>query len=108
MTTSDDIAVEPVVSAHPPCTLALNIACKRLLCSAQDPRHRYCCASHTPTSVVVFKNTGVGGGGLMPKQLCAQARSPRMRRASWMSLGMMVTRLAWMAARLVSSNRPTR
>ena len=36
------------------------------------------------------------------------ALSPRMRRASWMSLGMMVTRLAWMAARLVSSNRPTR
>ena len=31
-----------------------------------------------------------------------------MRRASWMSLGMMVTRLAWMAHRLVSSNRPTR
>jgi hypothetical protein len=38
----------------------------------------------------------------------AYARSPRMRRASWMSLGMMVTRLAWMAHRLVSSNRPTR
>ena len=35
-------------------------------------------------------------------------RSPRMRRASWMSLGMMVTRLAWMAHRLVSSKRPTR
>ena len=35
-------------------------------------------------------------------------RSPRMRRASWMSLGMMVTRLAWMAQRLVSSKRPTR
>ncbi|XBI07439.1 hypothetical protein VPH35_135345 [Triticum aestivum] len=31
-----------------------------------------------------------------------------MRRASWMSLGMMVTRLAWMAHRLVSSNSPTR
>ncbi|XBH97546.1 hypothetical protein VPH35_127201 [Triticum aestivum] len=31
-----------------------------------------------------------------------------MRRASWMSLGMMVTRLAWMAQRLVSSKRPTR
>ena len=30
-----------------------------------------------------------------------------MRRASWMSLGMMVTRLAWMAQRLVSSKRPT-
>lgn len=37
----------------------------------------------------------------------AYALSPRMRRASWMSLGMMVTRLAWMAQRLVSSNRPT-
>ena len=35
-------------------------------------------------------------------------RSPRMRRASWMSLGMIVTRLAWMAQRLVSSKRPTR
>ena len=35
-------------------------------------------------------------------------RSPRMRRASWMSLGMMVTRLAWIAHRLVSSKRPTR
>ncbi|KAF2925317.1 hypothetical protein DAI22_06g043200 [Oryza sativa Japonica Group] len=31
-----------------------------------------------------------------------------MRRASWMSLGMMVTRLAWMAHRLVSSKSPTR
>ena len=31
-----------------------------------------------------------------------------MRRASWMSLGMMVTRLAWIAHRLVSSKRPTR
>jgi len=36
------------------------------------------------------------------------ARSPRILLASWMSLGMMVTRLAWMAHRLVSSNRPTR
>ena len=31
-----------------------------------------------------------------------------MRRASCMSLGMMVTRLAWIAQRLVSSKRPTR
>ena len=38
----------------------------------------------------------------------AQALSPLMRRASWMSLGMMVTRLAWMAQRLVSSKSPTR
>lgn len=37
----------------------------------------------------------------------AYALSPRMRRASWMSLGMMVTRFAWMAHRLVSSNSPT-
>merc|ERR1719446_380188 len=36
------------------------------------------------------------------------ARSPRIRRANWMSLGMIVTRLAWMAHRLVSSKRPTR
>ena len=35
-------------------------------------------------------------------------RSPLMRRASCMSLGMMVTRLAWMAHRLVSSNSPVR
>lgn len=37
-----------------------------------------------------------------------QARSPRIRRASWISLGMMVTLLAWMAHKLVSSKRPTR
>ena len=36
------------------------------------------------------------------------ARSPRILLASWMSLGMMVTLLAWMAHRFVSSNRPTR
>merc|ERR1711902_220527 len=36
------------------------------------------------------------------------ARSPRILLASWMSLGMMVTRLAWMAHKLVSSNSPTR
>ena len=38
----------------------------------------------------------------------AYALSPRMRRASCMSFGMMVTRLAWMAHRLVSSNSDTR
>ena len=36
------------------------------------------------------------------------ARSPRIRLASWISFGMMVTRLAWMAQRLVSSNKPTK
>ena len=34
-------------------------------------------------------------------------RSPRIRLASRMSFGMMVTRLAWMAHRLVSSNNLT-
>lgn len=38
----------------------------------------------------------------------AYARSPLIRLASWMSLGMMVTLLAWIAHRLVSSNSPTR
>ena len=38
----------------------------------------------------------------------AYARSPRMRRASWTSFGMMVTRLAWMAHKFVSSNKPTK
>ena len=37
-----------------------------------------------------------------------QALSPRIRLANWMSLGMMVTRLAWMAHKLASSNNPTR
>lgn len=41
-----------------------------------------------------------------PVQL--RSRSPLMRLASCMSLGMMVTRFAWMAARLVSSNSDTR
>merc|ERR1740117_1467918 len=36
-----------------------------------------------------------------------QDLSPRILRASCMSLGMMVTRLAWIAQRLVSSKRPT-
>nr|XP_024643565.1 uncharacterized protein LOC105465213 isoform X2 [Macaca nemestrina] len=31
-----------------------------------------------------------------------------IQQANWMSLGMMVTPLAWMTHRLVSSNRPTR
>lgn len=34
--------------------------------------------------------------------------SPRMRRASWMSRTMMVTRFPWMAHRLASSNRATK
>jgi len=36
------------------------------------------------------------------------ALSPRMRRANWMSLGMIVTLLAWIAHKLVSSKSPTK
>ena len=35
-------------------------------------------------------------------------RSPRIHLANLMCLGMMVTRLAWIAHRLESSNRPTK
>ena len=48
------------------------------------------------------RNVCVFGGGV------SYALSPQIRLASWMSLGMMVTRRAWMAHRLVSSNRLTR
>ena len=70
--------------------------------------------SHPSIQGVVLNNTSCCGFVLgwlslrLPPAPHAYARSPRMRRASWMSLGMMVTRLAWMAHRLVSSNRPTR
>ena len=52
-------------------------------------------------------------GGVDKHRFCCQRpgsyeRSPLMRRASWISLGMIVTRLAWMAARFVSSKSPTR
>ena len=48
------------------------------------------------------------GRSLRQREQEIYARSPRMRRASWTSFGMMVTRLAWMAHKLVSSKRPTR
>ena len=34
--------------------------------------------------------------------------SPRIRLANWMSFGIMVTRRAWIAHELPSSNRPTK
>ena len=48
------------------------------------------------------RNVCIFGGGV------TYAISPRIRLASSMSLGMMVTRQAWTACRLVSLNRPTR
>ena len=52
--------------------------------------------------LVVLKRTDV--------VLCREVRhalSPQIRLANWISLGIIVTLLAWMAQRLVSSNRPT-
>ena len=53
-----------------------------------------------------------GGGPEKDRDVCVvvghYARSPRIRLASSMSFGMMVTRLAWMAHRLASSNSLTR
>ena len=55
----------------------------------------------------VFKMCGYKDSRLYSVD-AAYARSPRILRANWMSFGMMVTRLAWIAQRLVSSKRPTR
>ena len=54
-----------------------------------------------PPGSVVLKNTVCGN--LSSCTLLAYARSPRMRRASCISFGMMVTLLAWIAHRLVSA-----
>ena len=43
-----------------------------------------------------------------PGERIGQPRSPRMRLANCRSLGMIVTRLAWMAQRFVSSKSDTR
>ena len=68
------------------------------------------CLSHAARSSRNTRSQGQSCGARSGRRHkdTLHARSPRMRRASWMSLGMMVTRLAWMAARLVSSKRPTR
>ena len=49
--------------------------------------------------MIAFKQTGI---------MNTQDLSPLILLASCMSFGMMVTLLAWMAQRLVSSKRPTR
>ena len=54
-----------------------------------------------------------GGGPEKDRDVCIlwwrlYVLSPRIHLANLMSFGMMVTRLAWMAQRLVSSNRLTR
>ena len=55
---------------------------------------------------------GICGGPEKDRDVCfvvgLYARSPRIRLASWISFCMMVTRLAWMAHRLASSNNLTR
>ena len=54
-----------------------------------------------------------GGGPEKDRDVCfwvvgLYACSPRIRLANWISFGRMVTRLAWMAHRLASSNSLTR
>jgi len=66
------------------------------------------CIVHAVPARAVLSQTAPDRGCRHAAMMPVQARSPRMRRASWTSLGMMVTRLPWMAQRLVSSNRPTR
>ena len=56
---------------------------------------------------------GVWGGPEKDRNVCVlwwclYTLSPQIRLANWMSFGMMVTHLAWIAHRLVSSNSPTR
>ena len=54
------------------------------------------------------------GGPERDRNICVCGRetlhalSPQILLASWMSLGMMVTRRAWMAHKTASSNSPTR
>ena len=81
--------------------------------------------AYFPSTVYLTCNTGLlafqrqllleyGGGPEKDRNVCVfgggvfYTLSPRIHLASWMSLGMMVTRRAWMAQKLVSSNRPTR
>ena len=58
-----------------------------------------------------FKTTWIASyfwdKNLFKSQISYHMRSPLILLASCMSLGMMVTRFAWIAHRLVSSNRPT-
>lgn len=76
----------------------------RWVCSSSAHPHR----APLPDAIAALPDRADGPQPRASASLRAYARSPRMRRASWMSLGMMVTRLAWIAHRLVSSNRPTR
>ena len=54
------------------------------------------------------RHRGCGVEKHLWKSLFIYALSPLIRLANWMSLGMMVTRFAWIAHKLVSSKIPTR
>ena len=72
-------------------SLPLRHSGENLLCKGGDNDRRFvfwCCWA--ATLIVVY------------------TRSPLILRLSWRSRGMTVTRLAWIAQRLVSSKRPTR
>ena len=95
-----------------------------ILCS-QDLVLMWVFWAYFPSTVYLTCDTGLlafqkqllleyGGGPEKDRNVCvfggggSYALSPRIRLASWMSLGMMVTHWAWMAHKLVSSNNPTR
>ena len=97
---------------------------RSILCS-QDLVLMWVFWAYFPSTVYLTCDTGLlafqrqllleyGGGPEKDRNVCvfggggSYALSPRIRLASWMSLGMMVTRRAWMAHKLVSSNNPTR
>ena len=80
--------------------------------------------TYFPSTVYLTCDTGLlafqrqllleyGGGPEKDRNVCvfgggSYALSPWIRLASWMSLGMIITRRVWMAHKLVSSNSPTR
>ena len=57
---------------------------------------------------IVFHSASSPGASMSLFQGLYQARSPRILRARCTSLGMIVTRFAWIAHRLESSNNATR
>ena len=66
---------------------------------------------HTPlVQSGIFHESNLGGPekGRVDLSKRTYARSPRIRRASWISFGIMVTLLAWIAHKLVSSKMPTK
>ena len=97
---------------------------RSILCS-QDLVLMWVFWAYFPSTVYLTCDTGLlvfqrqllleyGGGPEKDRNVCvfggggSYALSSRIHLASWMSLGMMVTRQAWMVHKLMSLNNPTR